>query len=257
MVQVVRQNASIFGSDELTSFSEDDKRWRGLPVVFDEVFTGLYRLGRLTAASFLGLHPDISVHAKLLTGGLIPLCVTLASECVFDAFASEEKSDALLHGHSYTAHAVGCQVAVESLTQLQSMDKAGDWNWAKSSGWVQADKEINSSLTEGSRPEIWSIWPLGLVEWISRQSDRVAGVWAVGSVLAIHLRAVDGSGYTSTASEGLRQRLLTGTDNVPNTSWNVHSRVLGNVLYIMGNQRTTESEVRELSDLLRVSLTES
>ncbi|KAI1183019.1 bifunctional dethiobiotin synthetase/adenosylmethionine-8-amino-7-oxononanoate aminotransferase [Nemania serpens] len=257
LVQVVRQNASIFGSDELTSFSEDDKRWRGLPVVFDEVFTGLYRLGRLTAASFLGLHPDISVHAKLLTGGLIPLCVTLASECVFDAFASEEKSDALLHGHSYTAHAVGCQVAVESLTQLQSMDKAGDWNWAKSSGWVQADKEINSSLTEGSRPEIWSIWPLGLVEWISRQSDRVAGVWAVGSVLAIHLRAVDGSGYTSTASEGLRQRLLTGTDNVPNTSWNVHSRVLGNVLYIMGNQRTTESEVRELSDLLRVSLTES
>lgn len=256
MVQVVRQNASIFGSDELLSFSEDDKKWRGLPVVFDEVFTGLYRLGRFTSASFLSLHPDISVHAKLLTGGLVPLCLTLASECIFGAFASEDKSDALLHGHSYTAHAVGCQVAIESLTQLQSMDQAGDWNWAKSSGWVQGDNEINPNPTE-SRPQVWSIWPLGLIQWVSRQSDRVAGVWAVGSVLAIHLHAVDGSGYTSTAAEGLRQRLLMGTDSKPNVSWNVHSRVLGNVLYIMGNQRTTESEVGEISDLIRVSLKES
>ncbi|KAJ8132290.1 hypothetical protein O1611_g1334 [Lasiodiplodia mahajangana] len=255
LVQVVRGAALDFGSHRSPSFPDDDIHWRGLPVVFDEVFTGIYRLGRLTAASFLGLHPDISVHAKLLTGGLIPLCITLASECIFDAFASEEKSDALLHGHSYTAHAVGCQVAIESLTQLRQMDKAGDWNWAKSNGWSHANDVMNANLAK-SQPEVWSIWPLSLVKWMSCQSSSVAGAWALGSVLAIHLNAADGSGYSSTAAEGLRRRLLIGPNNMGTASWNVHSRVLGNVLYIMGNQRTTESEVAEISELLRIALKE-
>ncbi|KAI1748843.1 bifunctional dethiobiotin synthetase/adenosylmethionine-8-amino-7-oxononanoate aminotransferase [Xylaria castorea] len=250
LVHFVRQNPSLFGSDKLPNLVEDDRTWSGLPVVFDEVFTGIYRLGGITAASFLGVHPDISVHAKLLTGGLVPLCVTLASECIFDAFASEEKSDALLHGHSYTAHAVGCQVAIESLNQLQSMNRTGSWGWAKSNGWLQVANETQTSLAE-LRPEIWSIWPLSLVQWISLQNNRVSGVWALGSVLAIRLHAADGSGYTSTAAEGLRKRLLYGVSNAPGVSWNVHSRVLGNVLYIMGSQHTTEQEVRRISDLLR------
>ncbi|KAI8634974.1 bifunctional dethiobiotin synthetase/adenosylmethionine-8-amino-7-oxononanoate aminotransferase [Xylariaceae sp. FL1651] len=255
LVHFVRRNASLFGLGKLSNHVEDDMTWSGLPVVFDEVFTGIYRLGRFTAASFLGLHPDISVHAKLLTGGLVPLCVTLASESIFDVFASEQKSDALLHGHSYTAHAVGCQVAVESLNQLQSMEKTGSWDWTKSNGWPQGDDETHTRPSE-LQPEIWSIWPLSLVQWISLQTNRVAGVWALGSVLAIHLHATDGSGYTSTAAEGLRQRLLYGVSDVPVASWNVHSRVLGNVLYIMGSQSTTEQEVREISDLLRLSLKE-
>ncbi|KAI0102629.1 hypothetical protein GGR51DRAFT_526428 [Nemania sp. FL0031] len=250
LVRVVREATLDFGPHESLSLPNDDKTWRGLPVVFDEVFTGIYRLGRLTAASFLGLHPDVSVHAKLLTGGLIPLCITLASECIFDAFASEEKSDALLHGHSYTAHAVGCQVAVESLTQLQLMEKAGDWDWAKLNGWIQPDNATNA----GSAEPVWSIWPLSLVKWISVQSDSVAGAWALGSVLAIHLNAADGSGYSSTAAEGLRKRLLMSSENAVGGLWNIHSRVLGNVLYIMGNQRTTESEVAEISELLRSAL---
>ncbi|KAI0399862.1 bifunctional dethiobiotin synthetase/adenosylmethionine-8-amino-7-oxononanoate aminotransferase [Xylaria palmicola] len=253
LVQVVRQNASLFSSDKRSDLVQDNMSWKGLPVVFDEVFTGIYRLGRVTAASFLGVHPDISVHAKLLTGGLVPLCITLASESIFKAFESEEKSDALLHGHSYTAHPVGCQVAIESLTQLKSMDKTGESNWAKLNGWIHTSHEAGDGLAD-SRPQVWSIWPLPLVQWISRQNSRVAGVWAMGSVLAIHLHAADGSGYTSTAAEGLRGQLLHGTNDPSGVAWNIHSRVLGNVLYIMGSQQTTEREVGEISELLRVNL---
>ena len=54
-------------------------------------------------------------YAKLLTGGMIPLAVTLATREVFEAFEGDSKLDALLHGHSYTAHAVGCQVATAAL----------------------------------------------------------------------------------------------------------------------------------------------
>ena len=43
-------------------------RARGMPVLFDEVFVGLWRLGLPSAASLLGMQPDIACYAKLLTG---------------------------------------------------------------------------------------------------------------------------------------------------------------------------------------------
>ena len=46
---------------------------RGLPVVLDEVFAGIWRLGAEGAWELLGETPDISCYAKLFTGGLVPL----------------------------------------------------------------------------------------------------------------------------------------------------------------------------------------
>lgn len=43
-------------------------RQRKIPVIFDEVFTGVWRLGAPSAAEILGLQPDIACYAKLLTG---------------------------------------------------------------------------------------------------------------------------------------------------------------------------------------------
>ena len=41
---------------------------RNIPVIVDEVFSGLWRLGHLSAAHMLGIKPDIACYAKLLTG---------------------------------------------------------------------------------------------------------------------------------------------------------------------------------------------
>ena len=83
------------------------------------VFTGLYRLGYMTPSDALGVRPDISVLAKILTGGMVPMSVTLASSSIFETFSrSEQKADALLHGHSYTAHPIGCEVAKEALYRI-------------------------------------------------------------------------------------------------------------------------------------------
>jgi glutamate-1-semialdehyde aminotransferase len=62
-----------------------------IPVIYDEVFTGGWRLGLPTAGALLGAAPDIACYAKLLTGGVAPLAVTLASEEVFDAFKGPSK----------------------------------------------------------------------------------------------------------------------------------------------------------------------
>ena len=227
--------------------------WKGLPVIFDEVFTGLYRLGRFSASSFMRTDADISVHAKLLTGGVVPLCTTLASESIFRAFASEDKTDALLHGHSYTAHAVGCQVALESLRQLQAMDQNGQWDWAKHP-YEDCKPQQQPRHEEKNVPPndatLWSIWSTGFVDWVSRRAN-VAGVWALGSVLSINLHAGDGVGYRSTAAIKIRDELRRGPLIGAQGSWNVHSRVLGNVIYIMGSQTSTEKDIKEIEALVQ------
>jgi bifunctional dethiobiotin synthetase / adenosylmethionine---8-amino-7-oxononanoate aminotransferase len=175
----------LFG--KASSSPETTTNWTGLPVIFDEVFTGLYRLGRRTSASFLNVDADICVHAKLLTGGLIPLAVTIASQEIFDSFLSPKKSDALLHGHSYTAHPIGCHVAETSVTSMIEMDRRGDWSSFKAS-WEVAS---NNTPVDGSG--IWSQWSADLIQNLS-SAESVESVFAIGSVFSITLRDLDGQG---------------------------------------------------------------
>lgn len=197
LVDVVRSDPKLFSESAPAPDLEDSNNWKGLPVVFDEVFTGLYRLGSPSSAKFLGVHPDITVHAKLLTGGLIPLAATVASESIFRCFESDDKSDALLHGHSYTAHAVGCQVAIESLATMKRMEKVGAWrefqdDWADDAEFPQVGQG-----NDEQRPAVWSVWSRDFVQELSTRTDQVEGLWALGSVLAIHVKDAAGSGmYT-------------------------------------------------------------
>ncbi|KAL4995829.1 pyridoxal phosphate-dependent transferase [Aspergillus recurvatus] len=240
LADVVRGNPQLFnrgGSAE--PHPQTDLSWSGLPVIFDEVFTGLYRLGRKSSATFLGINPDIAVNAKLLTGGLVPLCTTLASNEIFNAFTSPEKRDALLHGHSYTAHAVGCQVALDSLRTMNSMDENGSWNDFKND-WKR------SQANDSSR--VWSVWSQGLVHDLSH-AESVDGVFAIGSVLSISLKDAEGAGYTSTAAKGLQTRLAAG-----GPQFNVHSRVLGNVLYLMSSVTSKQETLRTIEGILREAL---
>jgi dethiobiotin synthetase/adenosylmethionine--8-amino-7-oxononanoate aminotransferase len=159
------------------------------------VFTGLFRLGRFSSSSFLQINPDISVHAKLLTGGLVPLCTTLASESIYNAFLGSEKRDALLHGHSYTAHPVGCHVANTSLKALMELDTGGAWDEYKTDwrGKVAAVEEVIETETDKEekvsweKQQVWSVWSKDFVDRISF-SNEVESLIALGSVLAIKLQ---------------------------------------------------------------------
>lgn len=179
LVDVVRANPTLFAPEQKQQ-AQLSSNWSGLPVILDEVFTGLYRLGRRTAAAFLGVDADVAVNAKLLTGGLVPLCTTTASQAIFEAFSSPEKSDALLHGHSYTAHAVGCQVAVDTLRTMDAMEQDGFWG-AYQARWQGQD--------------VWSLWAPELVRTLSGM-DSVEGIFALGTVLSISLRDVGGGGMS-------------------------------------------------------------
>ncbi|EAW08757.1 adenosylmethionine-8-amino-7-oxononanoate aminotransferase [Aspergillus clavatus NRRL 1] len=250
LVDVVRSHPELFSSNPRKNNSNitAEKYWSGLPVIFDEVFTGLYRLGRKSSASFLDVHPDIAVNAKLLTGGVVPLCTTLASQEIFEAFSSPEKSDALLHGHSYTAHAVGCTVAVDSLQAMMKMENNGTWDEYRRDWKPQSLSKTAKVTGEDDCPEVWSVWSHDLLRDLS-YAESVESIFAIGTVLSISLKDAQGGGYTSTAAQGLRQRLSAGGPR-----FNVHSRVLGNVLYLMSSVTSKTESLREVEGLLRSAL---
>jgi adenosylmethionine-8-amino-7-oxononanoate aminotransferase len=92
-------------------------------LIFDEIFTGFARTGQLFAMQIAGVTPDIVTLSKALTGGAAPLSAAIASKRVFDAFWSDDSSEALMHGPTYMGHALGCAAANASLDLFEQ----GDW----------------------------------------------------------------------------------------------------------------------------------
>jgi adenosylmethionine-8-amino-7-oxononanoate aminotransferase len=86
-----------------------------LLLIFDEIFTGFGRTGSLFACEAAGVLPDIITLSKAVTGGTLPLAVTIARDKVFDAFWSDEAGDALPHGPTFMANALACAAANASL----------------------------------------------------------------------------------------------------------------------------------------------
>lgn len=286
LIDVVRTNRTLFPHCPPASYAPSPSAtarptpaWTGLPVIFDEVFVGLYRLGRESAASFLGARtrPDIACYAKILTGGLVPMSVTLASDCVFQSFLGENKVDALLHGHSYTAHAVGCGVANKTLEILARMDAERDSAWTRAkAAWRSRAPNSNSNSTstststgssaaatavvvdkahedEGSPSGVWSLWSPSFVHSLSSH-PRISGTVSFGTVLILHLSTTS-SGYTSTASESFLKDLRSRSK--PGSFEGIHARPLGNVVYFMSSLNSDADMLRAVEESILEALEQS
>lgn len=84
-------------------------------LIADEVMTGWGRTGRLWACDHAGIAPDILCTSKGLTGGAIPLAATLASERIFRAHYSTDRTRTFYHSSSYTANPIACAAALANL----------------------------------------------------------------------------------------------------------------------------------------------
>jgi adenosylmethionine-8-amino-7-oxononanoate aminotransferase len=87
----------------------------GVLFIADEVMTGFGRTGTLFACEQAGVAPDILCLAKGITGGSLPLAVTLCRAEIFDAHYSSERARAFFHSSSYTANPIACAAALENL----------------------------------------------------------------------------------------------------------------------------------------------
>jgi adenosylmethionine---8-amino-7-oxononanoate aminotransferase len=96
----------------------DAVREYGILVIFDEVFTGFGRTGTLFALEQVGVVPDFMCLSKGLTGGTMPLGLTVTTEAIFQTFLSHDWQHAFIHGHSYTGNPLACAAGVASLRLL-------------------------------------------------------------------------------------------------------------------------------------------
>ncbi len=98
----------------------DKVRAQGILVIFDEVMTGFGRTGSYFAFEQTQCIPDFLCLAKGLSGGFLPLALTVTREFIYEAFLGENLNYTFAHGHSYTANPLACAAAKASLKILTS-----------------------------------------------------------------------------------------------------------------------------------------
>ena len=104
----------MYPADMLARFREICSA-HGVLLIADEVMTGWGRTGSLFACEQAEIAPDIMCLSKGLTGGSLPLAVTLASEAVWDSHFSPDRSRTFFHSSSYTANPIACAAAAANL----------------------------------------------------------------------------------------------------------------------------------------------
>ena len=212
---------------------------RGLPIVLDEVFAGIWRLGREGAWELLNETPDISCYAKLLTGGLVPLAATVTTEEVFEAFRGNTKAQGLLHGHSYTAYPVGCAVATEAMRLYKDPSANPNVIEMSSEGSTETTNLNSTSTPSPASLRLRDLWCEEQARVMS-MLPNVKGITVIGCVLAVEIDDGSGGGYNSNATKEIVKRLRHMAS--------VQARPLGNVLYLMCAPTTDTTRCTYLMD---------
>ncbi|MGP0042126.1 MAG: adenosylmethionine--8-amino-7-oxononanoate transaminase [Rhodomicrobium sp.] len=169
----------------------------GVLLIADEVMTGFGRTGTLFACEQAGIFPDILCLAKGLTGGLMPLAVTLCTPEIFEAHYSPDRARMFFHSSSYTANPIACAAAAANL-------------------------DIWASEPVRERIAALSVCQAALVEPF-RDDRRFSNVRQLGTIAALDL-CVEDAGYLA----GVATRLYNFF-----AKKGLLLRPLGNTIYVM------------------------
>lgn len=166
-------------------------------VIFDEVMTAWGRTGKLFAMNHMTELPDIVCLSKGLTGGVLPLGLTISTDEIYDAFLSGEKTKALLHGHSFTGNALACAAACASLDLFEREE-----TWERITSLCKSNLEFSKTL---------------------ENHPKIEEIRLCGTILAIELKSIEGNTYFSSIRDIAYGYFL---DN------GLLIRPLGNVIFI-------------------------
>jgi len=83
----------------------------------DEVITGFGRTGRMFGLQHWGVEPDMILFAKAITSGYFPLGGVGINDRLAQAFDSAQTI--WMHAYTYSAHPVGCAVALATLDIIE------------------------------------------------------------------------------------------------------------------------------------------
>ncbi len=90
--------------------------------IADEIQTGLCRTGKMLACDHEGVHPDILILGKALSGGLLPVSAILANDDIMLCIKPGQ------HGSTYGGNPLAAKVAIASLEVLRDEKLAENAN---------------------------------------------------------------------------------------------------------------------------------
>jgi len=186
----------------------------GVLLIADEVLTGFGRTGKMFACDLAGVAPDLMCLSKGITGGFLPMGVTVCTDRVEAAFRSEDRMHTFYHGHSYTGNALACAAANASL-QIFEDEPVFD----RIAGIAKINAERLAQFGD-----------FGVVGE-TRQ---------IGTMGAIELRA-DDAGYLSAMRPKLYRFFL---------EHGVLLRPLGNVVYVLPPYVISADELHQVYDVI-------
>ncbi|MDP6908999.1 MAG: adenosylmethionine--8-amino-7-oxononanoate transaminase, partial [Flavobacteriales bacterium] len=111
----------VYSSDVLDEMIRHCRK-NDIVVIADEVMTGFGRTGSFFAMDQCEEKPDLIALSKGITGGFLPMGVTVCTDEMHRSFWQDEDSSKMktfLHGHSYTANPLACVAGCASLDLLE------------------------------------------------------------------------------------------------------------------------------------------
>ncbi len=185
--------------------------------IADEVLTGFYRTGKFFASDYLENKPDIICLSKALTGGTMALGATAATQKIFDAFSSDDKTKTFFHGHSFTANPIACAASLASLDLLEK---------------EECKKNIERIINQ--QKEFCLQLPT------TNDKLQTKNIRQIGSIIAFEI--IDGGdGYLNNISAVITQKAL---------QIGIYLRPLGNTVYIMPPYCITEEQLNKVHEFL-------
>ncbi|MBY0281312.1 MAG: adenosylmethionine--8-amino-7-oxononanoate transaminase [Alphaproteobacteria bacterium] len=187
----------------------------GILVIFDEIMTGFGRTGSFFACQKASVTPDLICLSKGLTGGFLPLSVTVASESIYKAFLGDTFDKAFAHSHSFTANPLGCAAALASLELFEEENT------------LQKIKQI----------ETWHHHHMAKLS----KHPNVIKARIMGTIAAFDIKSEE-SKYALPIVATLKKAFL---------ERGLLIRPLGNVVYLMPPYCTTEKQLTHAYDSIR------
>ncbi|MDQ3185874.1 MAG: adenosylmethionine--8-amino-7-oxononanoate transaminase [Pseudomonadota bacterium] len=84
-------------------------------LIADEIAVGFGRTGTMFACEQADIVPDFLCLAKGLSGGYLPLSVTMTTNTIYQAFYQDETALGFLHSHTHAGNALACRAALATL----------------------------------------------------------------------------------------------------------------------------------------------
>lgn len=206
---------SLPGLERLIAYCHQN----GVLTIADEVMTGFGRTGPLFVSSQLSHPPDIICLAKGLTGGMMPLAATICSERIYEAFFSDDRKKALLHGHSYHGNALACAVALGSLDLLERK--------------ACLEQRLSIESCHRSFCQKWKDHP------------RLIRIDFIGTLLIIEYQSQGGTSYFHSLSRLLTSHFL---------KEGIAVRPLGNILYLLPPYCINRDELQHIYKTIEMTL---